>query len=163
MTDAAAPPVVFSMILRPHRSGSRRGIRIVIGLVAGIWGVVGIVFALVGAWPVFGFLGLEVLLLYAALHVNLRDRHTFEAIDLTATELTVRRVNHWGQARDWSFPAYWLQVNMDDPPRPRSHLELRSHGRSLVIGAFLMPRERLEAAHAIRHALRTVKEDPSRA
>ena len=36
--------------------------------------VAGVVFLLMGAWPVFGFFGLDVLLLYWAFRLNYRPR-----------------------------------------------------------------------------------------
>ncbi|MGF1641400.1 MAG: DUF2244 domain-containing protein [Rhodospirillales bacterium] len=153
MIRSAADPVLYSVVLRPHRSAGRRAIRSVIWLVAIPWLVVGAGFAAAGAWPVLPFLGLEVLLLYGALRLNQKAGNAYEAVNLTERTLSVRRVDHWGRQTHYSFPPQWLQVNIDDPPTPRSPVELRSHGRSLHIGTFLLPHERLELARALRREL----------
>ncbi len=145
--------VLYSAVLRPHRSAGAAGLRTVLLLVAVVWLVVGLAFAAAGAWPVVPFLGLEALLLYAALRFNLRAGNAYEALNLTPDALTVRRVDHWGKSRHFSFPPCWLQVNLEAPAGRQSRLELRSHGRSLVIGAFLLPEERQELARALRREL----------
>ena len=45
-------------------------------------------FLLIGAWPVFGFLGLDVLLIYIAFRANFRAARAYEEVTVTATELT---------------------------------------------------------------------------
>ena len=47
---------------------------------------------------------------------------------------------------------------MDDPPEHESQLTLASHGRRLVVGAFLTPEERLELARALGAALARLKQ-----
>ena len=153
MTGQSGEAVRYSVVLRPHRSASAGSVRTLICLVALAWFAVGIVFVFVGAWPVAPFLGLEVILLYGAFRMNARAGNALEAINLTDSALTVRKVNFWGKQKSFSFPPYWLQVNFDEPPTHRSLLELRSHGHSLVIGTFLQPRERLELAQVLRREL----------
>jgi uncharacterized membrane protein len=153
MAEHLAEPVRYSVVLRPHRSASVGAVRTVVCLVAVAWLVVGLVFVAVGAWPVAPFLGLEILLLYGAFRLNAHAGNALEAINLTDTALTVRRVDFWGKQKNFSFPPNWLQVNFDEPPSNRSLLELRSHGDSLIIGTFLRPRERLELARILRREL----------
>lgn len=146
-------PVVYSAIIRPHRSTGPAGMRVVILLVAGVWAVVGTVFVSVGAWPVLPFLGLEIGLLAGAFALNNRAASAEEAINLTAEALTVRRVDHWGKQTHFSFPPHWLQVNTDTSGPSGPRLELRSHGRSMFIGNFLLPDERLALARTLRREL----------
>ncbi len=145
--------VLFGAILRPHRSASPRLLRNVILFVGSVLFVVGFGFVLAGAWPVLPFLGLELLLLWGAFRLCQRHGNAYEAINLTSSALTVRKVSHWGQQVDVSFQPFWLQVNIDDPPTRRSPLELRSHGRSLIIASFLLPEERLHLAQTLRREL----------
>ncbi len=153
MDKHAGNNIVYSAVLRPHRSANGNAIRWIICLVATAWLIVGLSFAVAGAWPVMPFLGLEVLLLYAGLRLNQRAGNAYEAVNLTQQALLVRRVDHWGRQTEYSFQPHWLQVNIDEPPTRRSPVELRSHGRSLVIGKFLLPHERLELARALRREL----------
>lgn len=153
MTPAVSAPVLYSAIIKPHRSAGIGATRTLLRLLAAVWLVVGTVFVIAGAWPVVPFLGLEIALLAGAFALNNKAASAEEAINLTAAALTVRRVDHWGQQTVFSFPPQWLQVNTDvtGPRGPR--LELRSHGRSLFIGSFLLPDERLALARTLRREL----------
>jgi uncharacterized membrane protein len=153
MDQHAGNAVLYSAVLRPHRSAGSTTIRWIIWLVGIAWLIIGLAFAAAGAWPVMPFLGLEVLLLYGALRLNQRAGNACEAVNLSEQALSVRRVDPWGKQTDYSFQPHWLQVNIDEPPTRRSPVELRSHGRSLVIGKFLLPHERLELARALRREL----------
>lgn len=156
MSDAAHIPApapdtcVFRAELRPHRSNTLKSVHTLMWVLAIIWVPVSAMFVIVGAWPILPLMGAEVLLLYGLLRLNLRRGREVETIAVTVRELTVDRVNHWGQSRRWSFQPQWLQVLMDNPPRYESKLVLRSHGRSVVIGRFLTPEERLRVAETLR-------------
>lgn len=153
MNERTRTAVVYSAVLRPHRSAGARTIRKVILFVFAVLFSASLGFVAAGAWPVAPFMGLEVLLLMGALRLNDRAGNAYEAINLTQAALTVRRVDHWGNRHEYSFPPYWLQVNLEEPPSRQTPLELRSHGRSLIIGAFLLPEERLQLARALRREL----------
>ena len=106
-----------------------------------------------GAWPVMGFMGLDVLLIYLAFRINYRDGRIYETLCMTRQELQVTKVNYHGRSRSWSFQPAWLQVHIDNPVQHDSALTLRSHGRSLIVGSFLTPEERAEVANALSDAL----------
>lgn len=144
---------LFDAILRPHRSLSPTGFIILMSLVATVGFGAGITFLLIGAWPVFGFCGLEVVLLYVCFRLSYRGARIFERVRLTEGRLIVERWGLDGRVRQWSFQPYWLRVTIDDPPEPNSPLLLSSHGHSLAIGSFLTVAERLELARALRQAL----------
>lgn len=146
-------PVVFSAVLRPHRSAGPSANRTLLLVLGGFLFAVGAAFVAAGAWPIAPFLGLELLLLGLAFRFNQRAGRAFEAINLTPEALTVRRVDYWGQSTRHAFPPHWLQVNLDEPPERHTPLELRSHGHSLVIGSFLLPEERLTIARTLRREL----------
>ncbi len=150
---AARNSVLFDATLTPHRSLSPRGFVILMAVICAVSFVAGMVFFLAGAWPVVGFLGLDVLLIYVAFRINYRHGRVFETLELTRQDLVVRRVDHWGKESRWRFQPVWLQVLIDEPPAHDSQLTLRSHGRSVTIGTFLTSDERLDLAKALRRAL----------
>ena len=146
-------PVLFDAILTPHRSLNAFGFAILMTVVAAVNVGLGVSFMLRGAWPIFGFCGLDVLLFYVMFRLSYRSARMFERIRLLPNELIVERHDVHGQKESWSFQPYWLRIAMDDPPEHHSQLVLSSHGRSLAIGSFLSPGERFDLARALRRAL----------
>jgi uncharacterized membrane protein len=147
----------FDAILHPHASLSPRGFLLFMGALATVSFIAGVSFMLAGAWPVFGFLGLDVLIVYFAFKANYRQARRYERVLLTEDTLTVERVSPAGERRSWKFQPYWLAVVLDDARGPDSRLMLRSHGKSLEIGRFLTPGERREVAEALRKELRLLR------
>src|ERR1700758_5586402 len=93
----AAEPVLFSALLTPHRSLNRTGFLLVMAFVSVVSFAAGLAFLLMGAWPVFGFFGLDVLAIYWAFRINFQRAKASEEISVTPSELRVRRVSHRGQ------------------------------------------------------------------
>lgn len=146
--------VLFHSVLRPRCGGGARQVRTVVVLVAGALGIAGIGFVLAGAWPVVGFFGLEVGLLYAALRFHRTAGRVTETLDLTERNLTVTRTDRRGRRRSWSFQPYWLRVSVIGNGPRRGLIELRSHGRSVIVGGFLGEGERQCLARELTDALR---------
>ncbi len=150
--SAGDGPVFFRAVLYPHRSLSPRGFRRLM-MCVGLFSVgIGTLFFLSGAWPIVGFMGVDVALLYWAFKASYRSAHDYETVELTADRLIVEKVDRRHKRR-WTFQPAWLRVSMEDPPRHHSQVTLSSHGKSLVVGSFLSPDERLDFAKALREAL----------
>jgi uncharacterized membrane protein len=143
----------FDAVLYPNRSLGRLGFYALMSAIVLVSAGVGAGFVLVGAWPVTGFLGLDVLLLYLAFRWNYRAGRCAELVRLDRDGLCVRQVKPDGGTREWRFEPHWVRVTIDDPPRHDSQLVLCSHGRALAIGSFLTAEERAEVARALRAAL----------
>jgi len=154
MTATSDATSLFDAVLTPHRSLPPHGFAILLGVVAAVNIGLGVSFMLRGAWPIFAFCGLDVLLFYVLFRLNYRSGRMYERVRLLPDELIVERHDVGGGTQRWSFQPYWLRVAMDDPPRHDSQLVLRSHGRALAIGSFLTPAERLDLAQSLRRALR---------
>ena len=158
MSDAAIPQSrapLFDAVLTPHRSLSRTGFYAVMAVAAGAALALSLVFLLMGAWPVVGFFGLDVVLLWIAFRLSYRSGRLTETLHLSHHTLTVRRTLPSGRARVWRFQPYWLRVEMD--AGHHSQLTLTSHGRGLAIGSFLTANERLELAGTLTAALRKLR------
>ena len=149
----APPPALFDAVLFPHRSLTALGFWLVMGAFTAVSAVVGVAFLVTGAWPVFGFFGLDVLLLYGAFRLSYDSGRVYETLRLAEGTLTVERVTPRGRSSMWTFQPSFVRVEIDEPPEHHSQLTLSSHGRSLVIGSFLPPHERAEVAAALRSAL----------
>lgn len=156
--DSAAP--TFSAILTPHRSLSPRGFLILMSAIGVVSFAAGFAFFLMGAWPVVGFFGLDVVLIYWAFRLNYRAARLYETVDLTEHALTVTRVLPSGRARSWTFNPYWVRLEVLDAPGRTGQLTLTSHGKRLVFGAFLSPAEKKDFAAALSGALRGAREGP---
>jgi uncharacterized membrane protein len=145
--------VLFQAELRPNRSLSPHGFRLLMLGLAVVSFISGVAFVSMGAWPVFGFFGLDVLLLYWAFKASYRSGNLYETLRLTEDTLEVRRIHPSGGSQVWRMRPHWLRVLIDEPPEHHSQLVLRSHGRDLTVGSFLTPEERAEVASALRDAL----------
>ena len=125
--------------------------------VAAVSFAAGLLFFLAGAWPVVGFLGLDVLLIYVAFKLSYRAARLTETIALTEEELLVRRVSPRGRVRTWTFQPFWVRVALDEDAGRDSRLVLSSHGRHVALGDFLMHDERVALAKELRGALAPLK------
>ncbi|MEQ9641385.1 MAG: DUF2244 domain-containing protein [Alphaproteobacteria bacterium] len=153
-----AAPLAMNAVLYPHRSLAPRGFIVLMCAVALVSFTAGIVFAVHGAWPVFGFFGLDVLALYIAFRLSYRAGRLLETVQISAGEVRLARVQPNGKRQDWSFAPYWLQVVEEQPDGRSGWLLLRSHGRSVRFAEFLSPPERTALANEMRNTLRRLRE-----
>src|SRR2546423_8608373 len=105
--DRSQEPTIFSAVLTPHRSLNRTGFLLLMLVVGGVSFTTGMVFLLAGAWPVFGFCGLDVLLVYWAFRVSYRRANAYEQVTVTPSELTVRQVSHQGRVSEGTLNPLW--------------------------------------------------------
>jgi uncharacterized membrane protein len=145
--------IYFDAVLRPNRSLGARGFVLLMAALAALSFAGGVAFVSVGAWPVFGFLGLDIALIYVAFRASYRSGRLAETVRLTDAALEVRRIDAYGRAAAWRVPPTWLRVEIDNAGEHDCRLTLRSHGESVILGAFLAPQERSELATALRAAL----------
>src|ERR1700722_1699766 len=104
-------PELFSALLTPHRSLNRTGFLVLMGFLSVVSFGAGIAFWMMGAWPVFGFFDLAVLLVYWAFKVNFRRAKATEEISETPSELRVRRVSHRGHVVEWVLNPLWVRLD----------------------------------------------------
>ena len=151
-------PKLFSARLTPHRSLNRTGFLVLMAFVAAVSFAAGVVFLVMGAWPVFGFFGLDVLVIYWAFRINFRRAAAVEEISVTPSELRVRRVSHRGHVVEWVLNPLW--VRLDQKTHAEFGIErlyLISRGRRVSIGSFLGPDEKASFAKALLAALQSAK------
>ena len=143
-------------MLRPNVSLSRDGFIVLMVVFAAICLVAGGFFLALGAWPVFGFFGLDILLLYLAFRVNYRRARRYEMLEMRDGRLILSKVAATGKVRDWVFDPYWVRVRLEqnrvDPAIP-GDLFLASHGQKVALGSFLAPAERGSLAATLEHTL----------
>jgi uncharacterized membrane protein len=160
--DPALQPELFSALLTPHRSLNRTGFLVLMGIVSVVSFAAGLAFLLMGAWPVLGFFGLDVLAIYWAFRVNFRRARATEEISMTPSELRVRRVSHRGHVAEWVLNPLW--VRLDQKIHAEFGIEklyLVSKGRRISIASFLGPDEKAGFAKALTEALQTARRGPT--
>jgi uncharacterized membrane protein len=143
----------FERVLLPHRSLPSRNFHLLMGLLGLVSLAAGVGFVAVGAWPVIGFFGLDVALVYLAFRLNYRTARQSETIRLADDTFTVERVSVRGERRNWRFQPFWVRVILEERRDTSNRLLVASHGRSLVIGDFVPPATRRELAVTLRDAL----------
>jgi len=126
--------------------------------IGGISFAVGIAFLSMGAWPVTGFLGLDVALIYYAFRANYKAARRYEKVEISPSTLTITRVAPDAPPETFDFNTYWAKVRLDEEPSGRTALHIVSHGRQFRFGTFLSNEDRRSFAHILStelHARRT--------
>ena len=161
--DRTQEPTIFSAVLTPHRSLSRKGFLILMTVLGLISFATGMAFLLAGAWPVFGFCGLDVLLIYGAFQVSYRRAKAYEQVTVTPSELRVRKVTHRGKVSEWSLNPLWTRLDQEKHEDfGLMRLFLISHGKRLAVASFLGPDEKESFAKALSAAIGEAKRGPTR-
>src|SRR4029078_11818143 len=151
-------PTLFSARVTPHRSLNRTGFLVLMAFIGIVSFVAGIAFCLMGAWPVLGFFGLDVLVIYWAFRVNFRSAEATEDIVMTPSELRVRRVSRRGPVMEWRLNPLCVQLEQTgDPEFGIERLYLVSRGRRVPIGYFLGPDEKASFSKALMAAVEAAK------
>ena len=157
-----AEPKLFSALLTPHRSLNRTGFVVLMTFLSTVSFAAGVAFWLMGAWPIFGFFGLDVLVIYWAFKINFRRARATEEISVTPSELRVRRVSHRGHVVEWVLNPLW--VRLDQKTHAEFGIErlyLVSKGRRVSIGNFLGAEEKASFARALTAALQAARRGPT--
>ena len=161
MGGRPADATIFSVVLRPHRSLTKRGFLVVIGIFGGFMLVTGAAFFAIGAWPVVGFMGLEIALVFAAFRLSFRSAHAAQEIRLTRHRLSVRETTASGLSTETNFNPYWARLEIARRPEYGIvAMRIASHGLRLEIGRFLPLPQREPVAAALTAALAEARAAP---
>jgi uncharacterized membrane protein len=161
--DADGEPTLFSAVLTPYRSLGGTGFLVLMLFVSAVSFIAGLIFFLVGAWPVVGFFGLDVLLIYWAFRANYRSAAAYEEVTVTPSELKLRKVSHGGEVREWTLNPLWVRLDRQTHAEfGLQRLFLVSHGRRLSVAGFLGPAEKESFAAALAGALAAARRGPIR-
>lgn len=155
---ASADPPQLSVILRPHRSLGSRGFLALMLLFGGVSFAAGVAFSMLGAWPVLGFFGLDVALLYLAFRASYRSGEIYETIEISRELLSINRVAADGNTEVIECNPYWARVQLLNGRGGRTALGIGLHGRVVPIGSFLNDEERRSLATALGRALDAVRQ-----
>ena len=160
--EQATQVELFSALLTPHRSLSRTGFMVLMAFLCAVSFAAGLAFLLMGAWPVLGFFGLDMLVIWWAFRVNFRRAAASEEITVTPSELRVRRTSHRGHVVEWVLNPLWVQLDQKiDAEFGIERLYLLSRGHRVSIASFLGPDEKASFAKALLAALQAAKRGPT--
>jgi uncharacterized membrane protein len=156
-TKTQARPI-FAATLKPHRSLSPRGKRIVIALIAALALIPGFVFYFAGAWPVVGFMGLDVLAIWVALTISMRGGRAYETVTLWPGALELKKVDAKGVEEVLSFTPFSVRFVIDRDYNERvTALWLRDRDTRIALGAFLSSDEKHSFSKAFGTALKKAR------
>lgn len=149
---------IFSALLTPHRSLGRTGFVILMSTLLFAWLVTGAFFLSQGAWPVFGFFGLDVLAVYVAFRLSYRSGRAREEITVSRTQLNIRQISPAGRSVLHRFNPLWARFKVSRHEEIGiTNMAVTSREQSVRIGGFLNPADRESFAAAFGRALATAK------
>jgi uncharacterized membrane protein len=145
---------VFDAVLYPHRSLGSRGFRNLLIFIGCASTCLSIPLYLMGAWPVVGFYGLDIGLLYVLFKINYRGAKLQEHVVMTPAHLLFSRIDRKGQKREWDFNPRWVRLHREEHEEfGVTRLALVQRGREVEIARFLGAEEKGEFAKAFTQAL----------
>lgn len=161
MTDRKPdqPEPAWRVTLTPHRSLTREGFVALMVILVAMNFAGGVLFLVAGAWPITGFMGLDVLLVWWAFRHNFADGQRAEQISISGDVVRLQRLSPQGTVDEMTFNRRWVRVDLEvDTGRELvGKLSLSSHGKETEIASFLGAEERLSLAQALRQALASPK------
>ena len=149
-----ADAVLFSTRLRPHRSLSRKQVRVLLAGIGAVSLVATLPFVIMGAWPVAGFMGLDVLAVYFAFRASFRSARAYEDVRVTTMELLLAKVSPRGVRAEWRFNPSWVRLERETHEEfGTQRLDLVSRGRRVEVAGFLGPDAKAGFADRLSRAL----------
>lgn len=156
--EAAADTPLFRALLVPHRSLGSSGFRNLMLFVGAVSLVTGVGFLLKGAWPVFGFFGLDVLLVFVAFRASYRAARAREEVSVSRTDLLVRKTSPKGKVEESHYNPFWARFRVARHAEIGiTRMAITGQGRTTEIGGFLNPDDRESFAAAFGEALSTAR------
>lgn len=161
---AGADPTKLRLLdvrIVPHRSLTPSSFRLLMGVFALIGTVSSLPFVILGAWPVAGFMGLDIAVLYLAFRANFSAARAYEDVILTPLELFLAKVTAKGDRREWRFHPAWVRVDRQDHAEfGLQRLSLVSRGRSIEVAGFLGADAKADFASRLTSALNEARRGP---
>ena len=141
--DHPAEARILSVRLRPHRSLTPSQFRVLLCAVGAGGVVASLPFVVMGAWPVAGFMGLDVLAVYLAFKASFKSARAYEDVELTVLELLVAKVSPRGHRAEWRFNPSWVRLRRKEHEDYGTlRIDVLSRGRALEVASFLGPEQK---------------------
>ena len=158
MNETNDPDPIFHARLTPYRSLGPQGFHILMGAFIACWLSTGIVFLSLGAWPIFGFFGLDVLLVFLAFRWNYYTARAHEEVKLSPLHLAISKVAPSGRKSEHGFNPSWTRFDIKRHEAIGiTRMSVEGQGRAVALGSFLNPDDRESFAKAFSGALKEAK------
>ncbi|MBX9758827.1 MAG: DUF2244 domain-containing protein [Beijerinckiaceae bacterium] len=152
---------IFAARISPHRSLNQQNFRVLLMVFCGACFLTSLPFVLLGAWPIAGFMGLDVLIFWLAFRANFRAARAYEDVSVTPLELKLAKVSPRGERAEWIWNPLWVRlVRKEDEDYGLERVTLVSRDREVEVAGFLGPDARAEFAGRLSSALAEAKRGP---
>ena len=143
----------FCAVLEPNPPLSSKATWIIMSALTIFCCVVGFVFLMVGAWPVTGFMGLELLAFGIAFSICRSRARVRERVAVDHRGMLIERNDPKLGHQAWQFEGHWARASAEREGSRRSCLVVRERGIGHRFGRFLNHDENVSLANAINQAL----------
>ena len=150
---AFADKETVTITLWPHRSLSYKGFRLLMLCLASLMSMIATGLYMLGAWPVIGFLGAEIFIIWFAFKMNYKSGQLIETVVITPGRVKITRTDWRGRQTGLTFESAWIRAELTSKSKYRPKLFLRHHSQKIEIGAFMPPVEKKPLAKALNEAL----------
>lgn len=152
---------ILSVRIYPHRSLSKRNFHILLMIFSMVSFATTLPFVIAGAWPIAGFMGVDVALFYFAFRANFNAARAYEDVRVTPIELLLAKVSPKGTRAEWRFNPSWVRLDqVSHEEYGIQRLALVSRGQSVEIARFLGPDEKARFAEGLSQALAEARRGP---
>ncbi|KQT64522.1 MULTISPECIES: DUF2244 domain-containing protein [unclassified Aureimonas] len=156
--EQGAETPIFRALLVPYRSLGKRGFQVLMLFLGVVSLATGLGFVAKGAWPVFGFFGLDVALVYIAFRASYRSARAREEVEISRLDLSIRKIAPDGAVREVHYNPFWARFQVQRHEEIGiTRMAVAGEGRATEIGTFLNPDDRESFALAFNRALLTAK------
>ncbi len=147
---------VYHVTLWPNRSLNAVGFRntMILVIVGSSIGIAPLLLITGNLWMLL-FVIVPIATLYVLFMRNYRDGRLTEELRVYANVIALERREPSGKTHRWHANPYWVKVKLHDEPIEH-YLTLEGNQRTVELGAFLSPKERLSLKGAIDDALRSL-------
>ena len=133
---------LIKLRLEPSKSLRPEGANLILVILGGFGLVISGSFMVFGAWPVFGFMALDVLLIYIAFQAQYRRSNRGQEITISNDKIEIKYFKGGVCVKTILLNKYWAKLEQFNCFNRRSKLMFSSHGKFSEIGEFLSLKEK---------------------
>lgn len=151
--------IYMDAVLTPNSSLSPRAFMVIMSAFGTVSFICGLAFFSMGALPVVGFFGLDVLLVYAAFKWTFKQQKESTRVTVTNEHLRMCHTKPSGEVKSVSLPTAFVRIELDEAAAPNSWLRVEYGQKAYVIGRFLTLSERKSLAKALKQAILSARSE----